>query len=207
LLGGLVSSTNVTLTFARLSRDERSPRAALAAGVLGACALLFIRVEVASAVLSQPLSLRLVPVFLPAFILGVAAFLLGLRKNDGQGADREGPGNPLEFRSAIQMTALFQGVLFLIHFVQSRFGASGMVVTGALLSLTDIDALMLSMGRQAAAGTALDVAAFALAIGIVSNTIVKVLIGVTVGRGVFRTLVGAGLAAIALVAAMLVLLR
>jgi len=209
LLGGLVSSTNVTLTFARLSRDERSPRAALAAGVLGACALLFIRVEVASAVLSQPLSLRLVPVFLPAFIIGVAAFLLGLRKNNGQGADREGPGNPLEFRSAIQMTALFQGVLFLIHFVQSRFGASGMVVTGAILGLTDIDALTLSMGRQAAAGTDLDVAAFALATGIVSNTIVKVLIGVTVGRGVFRTLVGAGLAAIAvaLVAAMLVLLR
>jgi uncharacterized membrane protein (DUF4010 family) len=209
LLGGLVSSTNVTLTFARLSRDHRSPRAALAAGVLGACALLFIRVEVASAVLSQPLALRLVPVFLPAFVIGAAAFLFGLRWKKGEGADREGPGNPLEFRSAIQMTALFQAVLFLIHFVQSRFGASGIVVTGALLGLTDMDALTLSMGRQAAAGTAVDVAALALTTGIVSNTVVKLLIGVTVGHGVFRLLVGAGLAAIgvALVVAMLVLLR
>jgi uncharacterized membrane protein (DUF4010 family) len=209
LLGGLVSSTNVTITFARLSRDARAPRAALAAGVLAACALLFVRVEITSAVLSQALSRRLIPVFVPAFVIGVVGFVLGLRQREGEGADREGPGNPLEFRSAIQMTALFQAVLFLIHFVQSRFGATGVVVTGALVGLTDMDALTLSMSRQAAAGTDLDVAALALATGIVSNTIVKLLISVIVGRGLFRTLVGIGLAAIAaaLVTTMLVLLR
>jgi uncharacterized membrane protein (DUF4010 family) len=209
LLGGLVSSTNVTITFARLSRDARAPRAALAAGVLAACALLFVRVEITSAVLSQALSRRLIPVFVPAFVIGVIGFVLGLRQREGEGADREGPGNPLEFRSAIQMTALFQAVLFLIHFVQSRFGASGVVVTGALVGLTDVDALTLSMSRQAAAGTDLDVAALALTTGIVSNTIVKLLVGVIVGRGLFRTLVGIGLAAIAaaLVTTMLVLLR
>jgi uncharacterized membrane protein (DUF4010 family) len=209
LLGGLVSSTNVTITFARLSRDARAPRAALAAGVLAACALLFVRVEITSAVVSQALSRRLIPVFVPAFVIGVVGFVLGLRQREGEGADREGPGNPLEFRSAIQMTALFQAVLFLIHFVQSRFGASGVVVTGALVGLTDMDALTLSMSQQAAAGTELDVAALALATGIVSNTIVKLLISVIVGRGLFRTLVGIGLAAIAaaLVTTMLVLLR
>ena len=209
LLGGLVSSTNVTITFARLSRDARAPRAALAAGVLAACALLFVRVEITTAVLSQALSLRLIPVFLPAFVLGVIGFFLGLRQKEGEGADREGPGNPLELRSAIQMAVLFQAVLFLIHFVQSRFGASGVVVTGALVGLTDMDALTLSMSRQAAAGTDLDVAALALATGIVSNTIVKLLVGVIVGRGLFRTIVGIGLAAIAaaLVTMMLVLLR
>jgi uncharacterized membrane protein (DUF4010 family) len=204
-----VSSTNVTITFARLSRDARAPRAALAAGVLAACALLFVRVEITSAVLSQALSRRLIPVFVPAFVIGVVGFVLGLRQREGEGADREGPGNPLEFRSAIQMTALFQAVLFLIHFVQSRFGASGVIVTGALVGLTDMDALTLSMSRQAAAGTDLDVAALALATGIVSNTIVKLLIGVIVGRGLFRTFVGIGLAAIAaaLVTTMLALLR
>jgi uncharacterized membrane protein (DUF4010 family) len=209
LLGGLVSSTNVTLTFARLSRDEGSPRPALAAGVLAACALLFVRVEITSAVLSQALALRLVPVFLPAFVIGVAGLLFGLKKAGGEGADREGPGNPLEFRSAIQMTILFQGVLFLIHFVQAQFGAAGVLVTGALLGLTDMDALTLSMSRQAAAGTDLNLAALALATGIVSNTVVKLLIGVLVGRGAFRTIVGIGLLAMAaaLVAAMLVLLR
>jgi uncharacterized membrane protein (DUF4010 family) len=209
LLGGLVSSTNVTITFTRLSRDARAPRAALAAGVLAACALLFVRVEITSAVVSQALSRRLIPVFVPAFVIGVVGFILGLRQREGEGADRKGPGNPLEFRSAIQMTALFQAVLFLIHFVQSRFGASGVVVTGALVGLTDMDALTLSMSQQAAAGTELDVAALALATGIVSNTIVKLLIGVIVGRGLFRTLVGIGLAAIAaaLVTTMLVLLR
>jgi uncharacterized membrane protein (DUF4010 family) len=209
LLGGLVSSTNVTLTFARLSQDQGSPRPALAAGVLAACALLFVRVEITSAVLSQSLALRLVPVFLPAFVVGVAGFLFGLRMKDGEGADREGPGNPLEFRSAIQLTALFQGVLFLIHLVRSRFGDSGMVITGALLGLTDMDALTLSMSRQAASGTDPNLAALALSIGIISNTIVKLLIGVVLGRGAFRTFVAIGLAAIAvaLAGAVFVFLR
>ena len=107
------------------------------------------------------------------------------------------------------MTALFQAVLFLVHFVRSRFGDSGMVITGALLGLTDIDALTLSMSRQAAGGTDLDLAALALTIGIISNTIVKLLIGVAFGRGAFRTFVAIGLAAIAvaLAAAALVFLR
>jgi uncharacterized membrane protein (DUF4010 family) len=209
LLGGLVSSTNVTITFARLSRAARAPRAALAAGVLAACGLLFIRVEVAAAVLSQALSVRLIPVFLPAFVIGVLGFVLGMRRKDGEDADRQGPGNPLEFWSALQMTALFQGVLFLIYFVQSRFGASGVVVTGALLGLTDVDALTLSMSRQAASGTDLNVAGLALATGIASNTVVKMLIGVTVGSGQFRAIVGIGLTAMtaALVTAMLLVLR
>ncbi len=209
LLGGLVSSTNVTITFARLSRDESAPRAALAAGVLAACALLFVRVEITSAVLSQALAVRLVPVFLPAFLIGIAGIVLGLRRQEGQGADREGPGNPLELWSAMQMTALFQAVLFLIYFVQARFGSAGMLLTGALLGLTDVDALTLSMSRQAASGTPLDLAARALTLGIVSNTMLKMGVGVIVGRGRFRMLVAIGLAAIgtALIGAMIVVLR
>ena len=84
-----------------------------------------------------------------------------------------------------------------------------MVITGALLGLTDIDALTLSMSRQAAGGTDLNLTALALTIGIISNTIVKLLIGVAFGRGAFRTFVAIGLAgiAVALAAAVLVFLR
>ena len=90
------------------------------------------------------------------------------------------------------MTALFQAVLFLVHFVRSRFGDSGMVITGALLGLTDIDALTLSMSRQAAGGTDLESGGARAHHRDFSNTIVKLLIGVAFGRGAFRTFVGIG---------------
>ena len=52
LLGGLVSSTNVTFTFARTSRVDDSSDRALAFGAIGANAMLYPRVMLAVAVLN-----------------------------------------------------------------------------------------------------------------------------------------------------------
>jgi uncharacterized membrane protein (DUF4010 family) len=48
LLGGIISSTAVTWTFARESRADDAPRLALAAGVIGACTVMLVRVTVAA---------------------------------------------------------------------------------------------------------------------------------------------------------------
>ncbi len=52
LLGGIISSTNLTFTFARLSRRERSLSHSLAIGAVGACTMLFPRVMIAACVLN-----------------------------------------------------------------------------------------------------------------------------------------------------------
>jgi uncharacterized membrane protein (DUF4010 family) len=54
-VGGLISSTNVTLTFARSSRSEPSIGRALAFGVVAANAVLYLRVLAATAALNAPL--------------------------------------------------------------------------------------------------------------------------------------------------------
>ena len=54
-LGGLVSSTNVTFTFARLSRREAAVERALAFGAVAGNAVLYPRVVVATAVLNPDL--------------------------------------------------------------------------------------------------------------------------------------------------------
>ena len=51
LLGGLVSSTSVTLTFARLSKTHEGQAAPLATGAVAASTILLLRVAVAVAVL------------------------------------------------------------------------------------------------------------------------------------------------------------
>src|SRR4030095_15877142 len=52
LLGGLVSSTNVTLPFARASRTDTTSEEALAYGAVAANAMLFPRVLMATAILN-----------------------------------------------------------------------------------------------------------------------------------------------------------
>jgi uncharacterized membrane protein (DUF4010 family) len=204
LLGGLISSTNVTLTYARASRKSGAPRAALSAGVLAACTVLFIRVLVACAVLNPALVWPLAPLFAPGIVAGAIGVVVTMRGATSESADEGTEPNPLEFWSAIQMAVLFQVVLLVVAYVDEAFGRSGLLISGAVLGLTDLDALTVSMARSAAGGVAVETAAEAIAIGIVSNTVLKGAIAAVVGRGRFRALTTAGLAALA--AAVIVML-
>jgi len=197
LLGGIISSTSVTLTFARESRAGDAPRLALAAGAIGACTVMFVRVVVACAVLNPSLA-ALVPRYAAAaFILGAAAVMAAWRTDAPEPGGRGTADSPLNLRSALQMTALFQVVLFLILLVQARWGSGALLATSAVVGLTDLDALTLSLARSAATSGAVSSAATALVVGMLSNTLLKLGVALVIGRGSFRTVTGAGLGAMA----------
>jgi uncharacterized membrane protein (DUF4010 family) len=198
LLGGLVSSTSVTLTYARTSREDAGSGTALGAGAVAASTVLFPRVLVASFVLNPDLATALIPYAAPPFVAGTLASLLGARRG-GATAIGDAPRNPLEFAAALQMAALFQVVLYAVYLVRQYWGSAGVIASALVLGLTDVDALTLSMARNAAAGLPLSIAAQALAVGILSNTLLKLGLALGIGRGRFRTVAAAGLAGITVV--------
>lgn len=208
LLGGLISSTNVTLTFARDSARKPDLSPSLAFGIVASCTVLLLRVLAAAAVLNARLVPALWPYVVPPFLVGLATLAVGWRRLKGQGGRAEEPTNPLHLRSALQMAVLFQVVLFLVHGARELWGDEGLLASGAVLGLTDLDALTISMARVAHdAGMAL-VAAQAIAVGIVSNTLFKAAAAIALGRGAVRIQVPLGLAAMALaLGASLVFLR
>jgi uncharacterized membrane protein (DUF4010 family) len=104
------------------------------------------------------------------------------------------------------MAGVFQVVLYVVHWVRGYLGAGGLLATGFILGLTDVDALTLSMARSAATGTPGDVAARAIALGILANTLVKLGIALVIGRGRFALNAGLPLGAIAAILGALVLL-
>ena len=198
-LGGLLSSTSVTLTFSRLSRIRPYDAVALAAGTLGANAMLFPRVLLATAVLALPLTRVLWPAFVvPAVIAAVLTVRqLRVAPHTAPSSRPTPEENPLQIKAALQMAALFQAVLFGVAFATRWFGQSGVYGSAAVLGLADMDALTISMANLVNADTAPIVAARAVVIGATVNTIVKLTIAAVIGRGRFRTLTVAGLAAIA----------
>ena len=205
LLGGLVSSTGVTLAFARTSRTRPEDGAGLASGVLAACTILVPRVIAAVALLTPALVLPLAWLLTPAFVTGTFATLFGLRGGAGGDADDAPPmRNPLQLGTALQMAAIFQVVLIALHEVRARFGDAGLQGSAVLLGLTDVDALTASMATQAGQGLDPTLAAGAIAIGALANTGLKLAMAVAIGRGAFRWRVAAGLAAMgaAIVAAL-----
>jgi len=199
VLGGFFSSTSVTLTFSRLSRSHAALGRALAAGVVGASTVLFPRVLIASAVLAPALTRALWPAFVAPVAIGALLVWMGMRQKEDRHSSFTDDHNPLQFGAAVQMAALFQVVLFAVDLASRHFGESGLLGSAAVLGLTDVDALTVSMSRVTTSGIATpDLAARAVLIGVTANTLVKLTMTLVIGRGVFRPLAAGGLAALAL---------
>ena len=197
LLAGLISSTNVTFTFARLSRRERDLSRPLAVGTIGACTVLFPRVFIATVVLNQAVARALLPYLAVPFAVGLMTLVVWWRTGANTGQPSVKPSNPLQMRPALEMAALFQVVLFAVNAVRRFFGETGILISGAVLGLTDVDALTISMAKTATAGIAADVAAQAIAIGILANCVLKLGLALTYGTPLFRRLTGTALATMA----------
>jgi uncharacterized membrane protein (DUF4010 family) len=207
LLGGLVSSTNVTFTFARTSRVETSLDRALAFGAIAANAMLYPRVLVAVAVLNWPL-LPLVARYLalPA-LLAMIAVGIGVRRPSNPEAPVSTIANPLQLAAALQMAILFQAMIMLVHAAGGVWGSAGVYGSALVLGLSDVDALTVAMARGVAYVASLDTAAAAIAIGVLSNTMLKMALALLLGSTRFRRIVGMALGTMALaaLAALLVL--
>ncbi|MEI6669662.1 MAG: DUF4010 domain-containing protein [Acidobacteriota bacterium] len=200
-LGGIVSSTSVTLTFARASRTENEHVGApLAYGVIGACTVMFVKIVAVTAVLSMPLMLTLLPMIAAPFLVGLAGALIGLRRPQEERREIQTTQNPLNFAAALQMAVLFQVVMFVVHVVRATYGDLGVVVSGALLGLADVDALLLSMAKTASTSGLAATSALAVAAGALSNTLLKLGFALAVSRPPFRRIVGLGLGSMAAVA-------
>ena len=182
LLGGLISSTAVTLNFSRLGRTEPPLAPALGFGIIGACTVLIPRILAVTTVLNPPVTLALLPFLVPPLAVGAGLVVIGLRRGPSHSREaEEEPRNPLGFWSAIRMALAFQVVLMLIHLVQDRFGSAGVLTSAGLLGLTDMDALTLSMTRLARSVDTTQLAARAIGVGVLANTFLK--LGLTLGIG------------------------
>jgi uncharacterized membrane protein (DUF4010 family) len=201
LTGGLVSSTAVTLSFAREARDNPQNVAALACGILLAWAVMFLRVIVLVAVVNR----NLLPEILIPFLLmgltswGYAAFLY-FRDSSVDGTAPKGEveiENPFSLTAAAKFAALFAVVLLAVKIVEEHFPPSGLYAVAALAGLTDVDAITLSMSEFAQSGEA-RVAVIAIVIASLSNAIVKCGMGFVLGgEGLGKKLLAATAATLA----------
>jgi uncharacterized membrane protein (DUF4010 family) len=188
ITGGLVSSTAVTLSFARESRSGARASAVLAGGILLAWAIMFARVVVEVFVVNPALVGPVLPPFLAmaAAASVVAAWLLrGGAKEPRRAAENVQLTNPFSLTAAMKFAAFFAAVLVVVKLAQQYFPGSGVYVVSALAGLSDVDAITLSMAEQAKSGDA-GMAIAAIVIAVVSNTIVKAGLAASLGSASLR---------------------
>jgi uncharacterized membrane protein (DUF4010 family) len=175
LLGGLVSSTAVTLSFSQRSRNQPGMAPVLALAILLAWTVMFFRVVVEVGVVNFSLAKTLVVgMLLMGAVSLVICVYLWRRGRSRETAEVDSGHNPFELGDAIKFGLLFAVVLFVANAAQVYFGDTGLYVAGALAGLTDVDAIALSMADLAKQDPGSSIAAArTIIIAVISNTMVK----------------------------------
>lgn len=203
LLGGIASSTAVTVQFSRRSRAEPEHGAALGLGIVAACSVVPARVLLLSLVLSTSLARALLPYLLPPVLAGIAMIVVSLRQPSPPAGAPPDARSPLRVGSAVQMALVFQVALIAIEYVRSAWGSAGLLGSAVLLGIADADALTISMHQVALGMNATSLAAHGIAAGVLASTLFKLLVAASLGTGALRrwTTIGLGVIAAALVVA------
>lgn len=198
LVGGLVSSTAVTLQFARRSRDEPHHAVALARGTVAASAIVPLRLLVIAAAVSPAVAGGAAPYLIPPAVVGLGVLLTGLRRRGGATADagEAKTRSPLNVSSSIKMAVFLTVALMVVEWVGTHASPRGILLSAAALGLTDTDALTLSMARYGSTGP-VALAAQAIAVGLMSNSVFKIGASLATGSPAFRLHAAAGLALMA----------
>ncbi len=181
ILGGLVSSTAVTLGFSRFSRAEPRFQLALVAGVIGASGLMYPRVLGEALVVASPLAAQLA---VPLLVLGAAVVGMAVVwiRREGKAAkkDTDHPDQPVEIRNplnlatAIQFGLLYGFIVLISKAVLATFSEESLLLVAALSGLNDVDAITLSTANLVAEGTlGASVGAQAVLLAVAVNTLVK----------------------------------
>lgn len=184
LFGGLVSSTAVTLNFARLGKDG-TLQTVLAAGILASAGTMFPRIALEVAVVnSQLLPLVLMPMAaMTALAYASAAWLWHRRSatTDEVGVPLR---NPFQLAPALQFGALLVAVMLLAEALRAWLGETGIYLLAAVSGLSDVDAITLSLSRMARTDLAAEVAARGIVLAAIVNTLVKgALVFIVAGPG------------------------
>jgi len=207
LLGGLASSTAVTLSLAQRSRDAPSLARAFSMGVVLAWTVMFLRVLVEVAAVNSALLWVVGGPILAMMTAGsLYAGYLYTAEEPAMEEDTPTLQNPFRLVPAITFGVLYAVILVATSAAQGAFGSTGIYATSLLSGLADVDAITLSMARLSGPSGDVDLrtAARAIVLGAAANTLLKGGIVVATGTRQIRTPILGGMAAILVTAAAMV---
>lgn len=204
LFGGLASSTATTLALARQSRADEPASRHYALGVAVACTVMLPRTLVLVAAINRPLALALL---LPLGLMAVpamvyAGWIAWRHRRERSTKPTEVARNPLQLGTAIKFALLYAAIVFLVQVAAQHDALERSLLPLSFVSgLTDMAAISLSMARSAVVDGDVDLglAARAIVLAAIANTLVKTIIAAASGTRTLRTHVAVVLGATCLV--------
>jgi len=175
LLGGLASSTAVTLSLSQQSKKAPELSRSFTLGIILAWSVMFVRVLITIYAVNPALvSLIWMPVA-GATIAGVTYCVYLLLKRENKPPTDVKVANPFEIGPAVKFALLFVVILLISRAAQLTFGNAGVYLSSIVAGLADVDAISLSIAELSLEGGTLplETAGIGIVIAALSNTFSK----------------------------------
>lgn len=188
IVGGLVSSTAVTWVYAKKSKENENLAASCATAILAASSIMFIRVLIWTFIFNQTLFNRLLPAISLVFLsaIGITLYIY-FRRQTKQLNETEIPlKKPLDLKGAMIFGAIYTVILLVVSYANENLGESGTLISSAIAGFSDIDAITISVSKLSGLKLDLGIASLAILIAAISNTLVKMGIGIYAGSAALK---------------------
>ncbi len=201
LAGAIVSSTAVTVAFARRAKSGDAPRP-LAAGASLAAMVSVLRVFVIVLIVKPEVAPLLVAPFAAAAVVFGALGVLLLGSSWREPSESTKLGNPFDLLPLFVFAVSFVVVAAVSAALTRQFGSGSVVVTSAISGIVDVDVATLTAARLVGPDLPAAIAAAAILLAIALNSVARVVAAVALGpRDYYLPLITATAAAVAVGAA------
>lgn len=187
-MGGMVTSTTVTWTFARLARRGTAPQGSVMGAVLAAWCTSLIRMTLLAGVVAPQLLRPLAgPVAASSLVL-LAPLVWTWRSAGGTEARALALEDPFDLRLLLRFTVLLAVISLLAKLIT---GPSGLFALAGISGLLDVDPVTLSMARMMRTGLDPALATTTILIAASANGLAKSVLAVIFGGWRLGLMLGA----------------
>jgi uncharacterized membrane protein (DUF4010 family) len=147
VLGGLISSTATTVSYARRTKSARGSSQLAALVIFIASTIAFVRILTEVAIVAPDTLPVVAPPLLAVIGLMCATGLIVYFTNKEEGDQMPEQENPAQLKAALVFGGIYGLVIFATAAAKDYLGESGLYMVAIISGLTDVDAITLSTSR------------------------------------------------------------
>ncbi len=183
ILGGIISSTATTVSYARNSKNNKTLGKVSAFVIMAAVSVSIIRVIIEiGIVVPEKLPALILPfiiLFLFMAVLSVILFYtISKEKNEEEMPE---PRNPAQFKSAFIFGLLYGLILLAVAFTEEEFGNTGLYIVSIVGGLAKKDAITLSLAQSIKGGLGTELGWRLIMTGVLANFAFKIILAMVLG--------------------------
>ena len=196
ILGGVISSTATTVSYARNTSKNKSIGKISAFVILTAVTVSIIRIIIEiGIVVPQKLPALILPFLLLFVFMALLSVILFYTISKEKIEDEmPEPKNPAQFKSAFVFGILYALILLAVAYTEEEFGNSGLYIVSIVGGLAKKDAITLSLAQSIKGGLETELGWRLIMTGLLANFAFKIVLATVLGSRELAKWLGAAMA-------------